>query len=204
MFLKVRTPLGGRFRFSFLQIQTKKGVHHFERPPFPPSVSYHVLPGTTGMILRSERGKSTLLSIESACAPFFLSPNDGYGVTIGSILGGSGIGERFQGLVPKESVRILELSVDLKETSPVAFLRTSSEESTRWCALRGRRAWTFLRLSRGFLCCQTQGSEQKTWKMFVWTSLLARSPSSALLPFSGGGFPYENRQQKKGTLILNL
>ena len=29
-----------------------------------------------------------------------------------------------------------------------------------------------------------------------------RSPSSALLPFFLGGFPYQNRLQKQGTLIL--
>ena len=28
------------------------------------------------------------------------------------------------------------------------------------------------------------------------------TPSSALLPFGGGGFPYSNRLEKKGTLIL--
>ena len=27
-------------------------------------------------------------------------------------------------------------------------------------------------------------------------------PSSVLLPFAGGGFPYQNRLQKKGTLVL--
>ena len=32
---------------------------------------------------------------------------------------------------------------------------------------------------------------------------VTRSPSSALLPFFGGGFPYSNKLQKKvGTLIL--
>ena len=34
---------------------------------------------------------------------------------------------------------------------------------------------------------------------------LTRSPSSALShPFFGGGFPYQNRLQKKGTLIVSF
>ena len=39
--------------------------------------------------------------------------------------------------------------------------------------------------------------------LFSGFQKLTRSPSSALLPFFWGGFPYKNRLQKKvGTLIL--